>query len=99
MDIHFQLRGEQFIWNHEKAAANKAKHGISFEQAAEVFLHPLVEFVEAEVDGESRIAAIGPTRWYALLFVVHVEQMDEGIRIISARKATASERRFYEDGA
>lgn len=99
MDSHYQLEDEHFIWNHEKAAANRAKHGISFEEAAQVFLHPLVEFVEAEVEGESRDAAIGPTYLQAILFVVHIEREHEGIRIISARKATASERRLYEDRA
>ena len=99
VDIHFQIKGERFVWNHEKAASNKIKHGISFEEAAEVFLDPFVEFLTADVEGEDREAALGLTHVHTLLYVVNIDHEDSSIRIISARKATASERRFYEDRA
>jgi uncharacterized DUF497 family protein len=99
VDIHFQLGGEHFVWNHEKAASNKSKHGISFEEAAEVFIDPFVEFITADVDGEDREAALGFTFGHSLLYVINIERPDGSIRLISARKATASERSFYENRA
>ena len=38
MDIQYELRGIRFRWNAEKAKRYIAKHGVSFEQGAEVFL-------------------------------------------------------------
>jgi uncharacterized DUF497 family protein len=49
------------------------------------------------VDEEVRDAAIGLTEDWTLLFVVHLMREGDTIRIISARPATAWERRSYED--
>jgi uncharacterized DUF497 family protein len=81
----------------KKAAADIAKHGIRFEAACDIFLDPLVRSADASIDEESREAAIGMTEDWKLLFVVHLIREDDWIRIISARPATAKERKFYEE--
>jgi len=96
MDIHFLYLGQRFAWESEKASVNARKHGVSFELACQVFFDPLIRIEDATSRGEVREAAIGLTEDWALLFVVHLRQGDL-IRIISARPATARERRNYED--
>lgn len=44
MDIEFELRGIRFRWNAEKARRNIEKHGVSFEQAAQVFFDPFIRY-------------------------------------------------------
>lgn len=97
MDIDFQLNGIDFIWNAEKASRNKQRHdGISFQQAAEVFFDPFLKIVDASPEDEERDAVIGMDQRWNLLFVVHIAFEDDAIRLISARKATREERRYYE---
>ena len=97
IDIQFTVDGTDFVWDAAKAARNMGKHdGISFEQAATVFFDPLFRLVDAERNYEARDAIIGFDRASRLLFVVHIQQDDAGIRIISARKATNSERYDHE---
>jgi uncharacterized DUF497 family protein len=97
MDIHLRLDDIDFVWDDTKAANNLVKHdGISFEQAAMVFFDPLFRLVDAERNDEARDAIIGFDRASRLLFVVHIQQDDAAIRIISARKATNSERYDHE---
>ncbi len=98
MDVLFFHRGQQFIWDGEKAAANLIKHGIHFETACDVFFDPFVRAADASVEEETRDAAIGVNEDWKLMFVVHLIREDDWIRIISARPATAKERKFYEDG-
>jgi uncharacterized protein len=88
-----------FTWDPHKEAANRRKHGVSFAQASTVFSDPLAA-TGADPDhsiGESRWITFGMSREGGLLVVSH---SDEGnmIRIISARVATLSERRLYEEG-
>lgn len=97
MDIHYELNGTTFVWNVKKAAGNRAKHdGITFEQAATVFFDPLFRLVDASRKDEARDAVIGFDELSRLLFVVHVELDGEAIRIISARKATQEEHKYYD---
>lgn len=98
MDVLFLHRGQQFLWDAEKAAVNLTKHGIRFESACEVFFDPFVRETDASVEDETRDAAIGANEDWKLLFVVHLIREDNWIRIISARPATPKERKFYEDG-
>lgn len=81
-------------WDDEKAALNLKKHGISFETAAEVFQDEnRLEFYDVEhSETEERYITIG--RVNAVLFVVYTER-GQNIRLISARMATAKERRIY----
>jgi uncharacterized DUF497 family protein len=97
MDIRHFLSGVDFVWDVEKASANAAKHeGVSFEEAATVFFDPLFRRVDASRNNESRDAVIGFSARQRLLFVVHVQIEDAMICIISARKATAQERRDHD---
>lgn len=99
MDIEFELNGIRFVANREKARRNAAKHdGLTFEQAAQVFFDPFLRVVDAGRNEEARDAVIGMDAVSRLLFIVHIEQGNDSIRLISARKATHEERRLYEDG-
>lgn len=97
MDVHFACRGQRFCWDSDKAVANFKKHGIHFEHACEVFFDPFVILVDASPDDEAREAVLGFTEDWTLLFVVHVIGERGVHRIISARRATRTERRTYED--
>lgn len=97
MDIHFEHNGVSFVWNARKAALNKNKHdGITFEQATQAFFDPFLKLVDAGRNDEARDAVIGYDQLGRLLFVVHIEVEGEFIRLISARKATTSERNDYD---
>lgn len=87
----------KFEWNLGKSESNYKKHGVSFEEAATVFDDSLsVSFPDANHSiRESRYVIIGTSRFGTLLIVAHTDN-NEAIRIISARKATRIERRFYE---
>ncbi|MGP1386036.1 MAG: BrnT family toxin [Thainema sp.] len=87
----------KFEWNSDKAARNLEKHGVSFQEAMTVFNDPLsVTFPDPDHSiGESRYVIIGMSRFGQVLVVAHTDRADR-TRIISARKATRSERRFYE---
>jgi hypothetical protein len=97
LDIHFLFRGQRFVWDSEKASINLSKHGVSFEVACQIFFDPFLRLEDASTGEEERDAAIGLTEDWTLLFVVHILREGETIRIISARPATAPERRSYED--
>jgi uncharacterized DUF497 family protein len=99
MDVLYQFGSLDFVWDVHKAAANIAKHGVRFEQVCEVFFDPLVRVVDAGVADEARDGLLGQTENGSLLFVVHIELEDDAIRIISARLATATERKNYEEYA
>jgi uncharacterized protein len=86
-----------FDWDPSKAAANRRKHGISFEEATAVFDDPIVLLLADLEHGEPRIIAIGASNRERVLFVVSVEIDEDVMRIVSARKATRSERRSYEE--
>ena len=96
VDTEHVRDGIAFVWDEDKAVANRAKHGISFDRAIEAFFDPFVRVVDAGVEDESRDALIGMDESFRLLFVVHLELEDEAYRIVSARRATAQERRTYE---
>lgn len=89
-----------FEWDPEKASLNLAKHGISFELARRVWDDPNHQiFDDWVVDGERRYYAVGLVGTMTVIVVVHRhpdEDDDAHIRIISARRASASERRRYE---
>jgi uncharacterized protein len=95
MDIAYRLEGFEFEWEENKAQSNSEKHGVTFEEAAEVFLDPFHRVGEASANREARDFALGYSIAERLLLVVHVERRSN-IRIISARIATRPERRLYE---
>lgn len=86
-----------FTWDPAKARANRAKHGVSFEEAVEVFVDPLALVVE-DVAHPERLIIIGSSKGEHLLLVVFVEKDEDQVRIISARLATSHERKRYEEG-
>jgi uncharacterized protein len=90
----------EFEWNPEKAAINLKKHNISFQEAATVFDDSLsVTFPDPDHSiWEDRYVIIGISRTGQLLVVSHTDREDR-TRIISARRATRQERRFYEEGS
>ena len=87
----------RFEWNPSKAASNKRKHGVSFEEAAECFKDPLAMILDDPRHPE-RFILIGAAQRQRLIFTIYVERDAALIRIISARRATARERRKYEEG-
>ena len=86
----------EFTWDPAKAASNWRKHGVSFHEAATVFEDPHLHLYEDLLDWD-RYIALGYSASSCLLIVVHLK-IGATIRIVSARKATAHERRIYEEG-
>ncbi len=91
----------QFEWSEEKNSLNKAKHDVSFEEAIEVFDDPFhISKLDFRFDYfEERWITLGSTSTDKILVVANMFFDDKGeevIRIISARKANAKERSFYE---
>jgi uncharacterized DUF497 family protein len=88
----------EFEWDEDKAASNRKKHRIAFEEAATVFADPLAAIFddEAHSEEEQREIIIGHSADDQLLLVSFTERAG-AIRIISARRATKRERRDYEE--
>jgi len=86
-----------FEWDPSKAASNKRKHGVSFEEAAECFQDSLAMILE-EPRYPDRSILIGSSKRRRLILTVFVERDAAVIRIVSARRATVRERRKYEEG-
>ncbi|MGY6554099.1 MAG: BrnT family toxin [Wenzhouxiangella sp.] len=93
-----------FDWDPRKAATNRRKHGVQFEDAVQVFGDPLALTVPDEEHStqEERWITLGRSGNGSLLVIVHTyEELDTGtalIRVISARAATKRETRDYETG-
>ena len=87
-----------FEWDDKKARSNFLKHNISFEEAATAFGDDLSITIEDPLHShnENRLILIGKSVNNKTLVVVHLEKTD-CIRIISARKATKKEYKFYEE--
>ena len=88
----------RFEWDPAKAASNLRKHKVSFEAVQSVFYDELaVQFFDEEhSDAEDRFLLLGMSSDARLLLVCHCEgESGNVIRIISARRATASEAKFY----
>jgi uncharacterized DUF497 family protein len=87
-----------YEWDENKAATNLSKHGVSFAEARTVFDDPLyVDFFDPDHSyGEHRFILLGQSAQGRLLFVSYIER-NNSIRLISAREATPSERRAYEE--
>jgi uncharacterized DUF497 family protein len=87
-----------YEWDPRKAQANRRKHGVSFEEAASVFQNAdALTFEDPDhSDEEPREITIGMSRQGRVLFLSHCDR-GERVRIISARKATAHERKQYAE--
>ena len=88
-----------FEWDRAKAEDNIAKHGVSFEEATTALRDPLsTTGVDPDHSfGEERFITFGVSTRGRLLVVAHTDREDI-IRIISARDATRTERKIYEEG-
>ena len=87
-----------FEWDEKKAIANIKKHGISFEEASTAFADDLSITIDDPLHSrdENRLILIGKSKRFNTLVVVHIER-GKAIRIISARKATRKEQKYYEE--
>lgn len=96
MDKIYELQDLEFEWDEEKYAVNLRKHGVKFEEAAEVFFDRFNIYGDASVDEEQREYALGFSYSMKLLFVVCVER---GVRtrIVSARPAASQEINEYAE--
>lgn len=92
----------RFDWYPHKAVANARKHGIAFDLAATVFQDANALSIpdDDHNDQEDRWVTMGHARDGQVLVVIHTEHDSDPdettMRIISARRATRSERRQYE---
>ncbi len=80
----------------QKAKLNLKKHGVSFEEAVSALFDPLA-LVQEDIDsvGENRWVFIGLSQDKNLLTIIYTLRNEEVIRIISARKATRNEAKYY----
>ena len=92
-----------FEWDANKAKLNFNKHQILFEEAKTIFSDPhLLTYPDNlhSID-EERFISIGYSSRNRILLAVHTEHQENEsslvIRIISSRKATNAERKFYEE--
>ena len=90
-----------FEWDETKNRINQEKHGVSFDEAKEIFDDPLhISKLDHRFNYfEERWITIGATKKEKLLVVANLFFTDDGeeiIRIISARRANNNERRAYE---
>ena len=88
----------RFEWDADKARSNLKKHGVSFPEGATALGDALAwTFQDPEHSiGEERFLTIGVSEQGNLVVVSHTDR-GETVRIISARKATRRERRYYEE--
>ncbi|HYU35953.1 MAG TPA: BrnT family toxin [Thermoanaerobaculia bacterium] len=88
-----------YEWGADKAAVNLRKHGVSFADAATVFVDESAKRISDEISSldEDRFVILGVSVPGDVLVVVYTWRGDR-IRIISARKATPRERKSYEGG-
>jgi len=92
-----------FEWNPQKAQLNKKKHGVTFDEAATIFLDPMaITIYDPDHSGdEDRWVPLGISKNARLLIVCHTfrEKSPEAatIRIFSSRKATKREDQGYGD--
>ena len=87
-----------FEWDDRKAAADLRKHGVAFEEGVTALADPTA-LTAPDLYEPNREVTIGVSALSRVLFVVHTESVRGGrVRIVSARKASAVQRRRYEEG-
>ena len=89
----------RFEWDNRKAAANLRKHGVSFEEARSVFFDEQARLIDDpdHSEEEDRFVLLGLSGALRLLLICHCYRSEgEVIRIISARRATRMEAKFYK---
>ena len=91
------MNGIRFEWGSAKAATNKVKHGVTFDEAKSVFYDPralAINDPDHSLDGQ-RFIILGLSRVMRVLTAHRLREAGDVIRIISARKATANETETY----
>ena len=89
----------EFDWDSQKAKRNLKNHGVSFEEAKSVFFDDFARqfFDEQHSGDEDRFLMLGMSAKSRILLICHCElDPTNVIRLISARKATANEKKLYE---
>lgn len=85
-------------WDPGEAKSNKKKHGVSFADAATaLYDESAVTVLDEDPTEEERFVTLGIDALGRLLVVVYTYR-EKNVRLISARKATAREKRAYEKG-
>lgn len=93
----------EFEWDDAKAESNRAKHGVAFSEAMDVFLDPLMmtRFDEDHSEDEERWVSLGRSAEGRLFVVVHTFTATGPetalLRVVSARLPTKRERQQYEE--
>jgi uncharacterized protein len=89
-----------FEWDASKAQRNQVAHGVTFDEAASAFAEPLGQIVDdpRHSGAEARFALLAQSERKRLLVIMFTER-GERIRVISARRATSTERRQYEEAS
>ena len=82
-------------WDADKATENQEKHGVDFADAVTALEDEMALTISDSDEAEERFVTLGTDALGRLLVVIYTWR-DEDIRIISARKATRSERNQYE---
>jgi uncharacterized DUF497 family protein len=88
----------KFEWDERKASANLKKHGVSFDEARTVFFDERAKLIDdpEHSDDEDRFILLGLSSSLRVMVVCHCYRSAGNIiRLISARKATTSESKFY----
>jgi len=89
----------RFEWDPAKEQANWRKHKVSFQEAESVFADEHARLLDDpdHSEAEDRFVLLGLSSQFRVLVVVHTYRGNEDvIRIISARKATRTERAYYD---
>ena len=86
------------VWDPKKAKVNLKKHGVDFTDAAVALEDENALTILDTAEGEYRYNTLARGPSSNVLYVVHIEQDEETVRIISARSAEASERNQYFTG-
>ncbi|OQW50699.1 MAG: hypothetical protein A4S09_17690 [Proteobacteria bacterium SG_bin7] len=90
-----------YEWDENKNTLNFEKHGVWFEEARTIWADPHAhEFfdVDHSSSDEDRFIRVGVSSQQKTLLVVFCEKNEGVIRIVSARRATAQEKKQYEEG-
>jgi uncharacterized DUF497 family protein len=92
----------KFEWDEVKSQSNLTKHGVTFEEASEVFADPLhLSLLDHRFEYyEERWITVGQNKERRILVVANLYfdgDLEEVVRIISAREATKNEQRQYEE--
>jgi uncharacterized protein len=87
------IQAMKFEWDTTKRQTNIRKHGIDFEDARKIFFGPTVTIEDPGSYGESRYLTVGMMENH-IIVIIHTERQNI-IRLISARKATKHEQKYY----